>query len=318
MAARTDSAAPPSFFARIVARLRGEQPPSTPGTAAPLEAQLGVKAPAPRRTGEPQAPLDPLTVRQWLWGPGFIVPGTAEYVLGLVKPFAANPAMSILDIAAGLGGPARLIADAFGTYITGFERDPETAVRGMAMSVAAGKQKHASISVMNPETLELKTGAFDCILGRGATYAVEDKERFMRVLIMGLKPRGQLLLTDYVVDPALAQRPELAAWQALEPFPPALWNVQQYTDCLKSLGFDIRITEDISGQYKAQIVLGWDTLLQSVDIRKLPRAHQLTVLDEAERWVKTIVALDSGALKVFRFYALAGSARPSAAAKKKK
>ncbi|HEV2549061.1 MAG TPA: methyltransferase domain-containing protein [Stellaceae bacterium] len=318
MADRTESAAPPSFFARILARLRGEQPASSPDSAAPVAAPPGAKATAPRRAGEPQAPLDPLTVRQWLWGPGFIVPGTAEYVLGLVKPFAANPAMSILDIAAGLGGPARVIADAFGTYITGLERDPETAGRGMAMSVAAGKQKHAAINVMNPETLELKAGAFDCIFGRGATYAVQDKERFMRVLIMGLKPRGQLLLTDHVVDPALAQRPELAAWRALEPFPPALWNVQQYTDCFKSLGFDVRISEDITTQYKAQIVLGWDNLLQSVDIRKLPRAHQLTVLDEAERWVKTIIALDSGALKVYRFYALAGSARPPAAAKKKK
>lgn len=316
MAARSDNTAPPSFFGRILARLRGDQAPSSPGaspaTAAPRDAK------APPRIDAPQGPLDPLTVRQWLWGPGFIVPGTAEYVLGLVKPFAANPAMSILDIAAGLGGPARVISDAFGTYITGFERDPETAVRGMAMSVTAGKQKHAAISVMNPETLELKAGAFDCIFGRGATYAVQDKERFMRVLIMGLKPRGQLLLTDYIVDPALAERPELAAWEALEPFPPALWNLQQYTDCLKSLGFDIRITEDISAQYKAQIVLGWDNLLQHVDIRKLPRAHQMTVLDEAERWVKTIVALDSGALRVYRFYALAGSTRPPVTAKKRK
>jgi SAM-dependent methyltransferase len=318
MAARTESAAAPSFFARILARLRGEPVSSSPGAARPGEAPLDATIGAPRRVGEPQAPLDPLTVRQWLWGPGFIVPGTAEYVLGLVKPFAANPAMSILDIAAGLGGPARVISDAFGTYITGFERDPETAARGMAMSVAAGKQRHASITAMNPETLELKSGAYDCIFGRGATYAVQDKERFMRVLITGLKPRGQLLLTDYLVDPAVAERPELAAWQSLEPFPPALWNMQQYTDCFKSLGFDIRITEDISGQYKAQIVLGWDNLLQNVDIRKLPRAHQLTVLDEAERWVKTILALDSGALKVFRFYALAGSARPPASALKKK
>jgi len=316
MAARSENTAPPSFFGRILARLRGDPAASSPGASPATAAPRGAKAPP--RIDAPQGALDPLTVRQWLWGPGFIVPGTAEYVLGLVKPFAANPAMSILDIAAGLGGPARVISDAFSTYITGFERDPETAVRGMAMSVAAGKQKHAAIGVMNPETLELKPGAFDCIFGRGATYAVQDKERFMRVLIMGLKPRGQLLLTDYVVDPALAERPELAAWEALEPFPPALWNLQQYTDCLKSLGFDIRITEDISAQYKGQIVLGWDNLLQHVDIRKLPRAHQMTVLDEAERWVKTIVALDSGALKVYRFYALAGSARPPVTAKKKK
>jgi SAM-dependent methyltransferase len=310
MAARPETTAAPSFFARILARLRGDQAPSSSTAAAPLD----LKAPA----GEALPALDPLTVRQWLWGPGFVVPGNVDYVLGLVKPFAANPAMSILDIAAGLGGPARAIADAFETYITGFERDPETAGRGMAMSVAAGKQKHAPINVMNPETFELKAGAFDCILGRGATYAVQDKERFLRVLMMGLKPRGQLLLTDYLIDPALAARPELAAWQALEPFPPALWNVQQYTDCFKSLGFDVRITEDATAPYKAQIVLGWDNLLQTVDIRKLPRAHQLTVLDEAERWVKTILALDSGALKVFRFYALAGATRPPAAAKKKK
>ena len=314
MAVRPDTAGAPSFFARILARLRGDQATSSPTAALPLD----LKAPSPARAGEPVPPLDPLTVRQWLWGSGFIVPGNADYVLGLVKPFAANPAMSILDIAAGLGGPARAIAAAFDTYITGFERDPEIAGRGMAMSVAAGKQRHASIDTMNPETLELKTGAFDCIFGRGATYAVQDKERFMRVLIMGLKPRGQLLLTDYLVDPALASRPELAAWQALEPFPPTLWNVQQYTDCFKSLGFDVRITEDTTAPYKAQIVLGWDNLLQTVDIRKLPRAHQLTVLDEAERWVKTILALDSGALKVFRFYALAGATRPPVAAKKKK
>jgi len=316
MAARPETPAPPSFFSRILARLRGDAAPPSPTAAAAMP--LDLKPPPAPPAGEALPALDPLTVRQWLWGSGFVVPGNAEYVLGLVKPFAANPAMSILDIAAGLGGPARAIAEAFETYITGVERDPEIAGRGMAMSVAAGKQRHAPINVMNPETLELKPGAFDCVFGRGATYAVQDKERFMRVLIMGLKPRGQLLLTDYIGDPALAARPELAAWQALEPFPPNLWNVQQYTDCFKSLGFDVRITEDITAQYKAQIVLGWDNLLQTVDIRKLPRAHQLIVLDEAERWVKTIIALDSGALKVFRFYALAGAARPPAAAKKKK
>ncbi len=302
------AAARPSLLARIIARLRGEgeaQPPA-------VEPQLH-----PHVAGTPVAPLDPLVVRQWLWGPGFHLPGNAEYVLKLVKPFAANPAMSMLDVAAGLGGPARAIAEAFGTYVTGLERDAELARRGMEMSIVAGKQRHAPISVIDPETFELRTSAFDCVIGRGATYMVQDKERFMRVLILGLKQRGQLLLTDYVIEPKLAQRPELAMWAALQPHPPSLWTLQQYTDCFKSLGFDVRITEDITHDLKLQIVLGWDNLVQTVDIKALPKSHKLQIVGEAERWVKTIVTLDSGAVKAYRFYALAGSARPPLSSIKK-
>ncbi|HXY98959.1 MAG TPA: methyltransferase domain-containing protein [Stellaceae bacterium] len=311
MADSTDlAAARPSLLARIIARLRGE------GEAQPstVEPQLDLH---PHAAGEPVAPLDPLVIRQWLWGPGFHLPGNAEYVLNLVKPFAANPAMSMLDVAAGLGGAARAIADAFGTYVTGLERDPELARRGMEMSVAAGKQRHAPISVIDPETFELRTGAFDCILGRGATYMVQDKERFMRVLILGLKQRGQLLLTDYVLEPKLAKRPELAMWLALQPHPPSLWTLRQYTDCFKSLGFDVRITEDITHSVKLQIVLGWDNLVQTVDIKALPKPHKLQIVAEAERWVKTIIALDGGVVKAYRFYALAGSARPPLSSIKK-
>ena len=132
----------------------------------------------------------------------------------------------------------------------------------------------------------------------------------MRVLILGLKQRGQLLLTDYVVDPARAQAPELAMWASLQPHRPTLWTLQQYADCFKSLGFDVRITEDITHDVKLQIVLGWDHLVQTVDIKALPRPHKLQIVTEAERWVKTIMALDSGVVKAYRFYALAGSARP--------
>jgi SAM-dependent methyltransferase len=308
MAGRADSpeiaAARPSLFARIMSRLRGEP---GEGVAEPAEVEFGLE---PQVAAEVVAPLSPLVLRQWLWGPGFHQPGNADYVLKLVKPFGLTPAMSMLDVAAGLGGAARAIAERFGTYITGLERDPELARLGMEMSIAAGKQKHAPISAIDPESFELRTGAFDCILGRGATYLVQDKERFMRVLILGLKQRGQLLLTDYVVEPSLAQRPEYTMWASLHPLPPKLWTVQQYTDCFKSLGFDVRITEDITHDLKLQIVLGWDNLVQTVDIKALPRTHKLQIVAEAERWVKTIIALDAGAVKAYRFYALAGSARP--------
>ncbi|HYM04051.1 MAG TPA: methyltransferase domain-containing protein [Stellaceae bacterium] len=306
----------PSLISRVFARLWSASSRARGARAGhPSHAESTAAATGP---AEEVPPLEPLTIRQWLWGPGFHTPGNKEYVLNLVKPFAANPAMSILDVAAGLGGAARAMAEAFGTYVTGLERDPELARLGMEMSVAHGQQRHAPVTVMDPESFELRTGAFDCILGRAATYMVTDKERFMRVLILGLKQRGQLLLTDFVVEPALAQRTELATWARLQPHPPSLWSVRQYTDCLNSLGFDTRIAEDITASVKMQIILGWDNLLQTVNLRSLPRPHRFAVVDEVERWMRTTAAFDSGALKVYRFYALAGPSRPPLSSIKKK
>lgn len=276
----------------------------------PIEPVLG-QGTAPTRAAPAEAaapavpPIDRFDVRQWLWGPGFVIPGDAEHVLGLVKPFGLNPAMSVLDVAARLGGPARAIAEAFGTYVTGLERDPDLARRGMEMSVASGMSKRAAITAIDPEGFELRHGLYDCALGRQATYAVGDKERFLRVLMQGLKPRGQLLLTELVIDRDAGGDDELADWMAQQTVRPSLWSIAQYMDCLTSLGFEIRISEDMTGAYRREILQGWQGLLKRVNLRRLPRAHLNTVVDEAERWMRTIIALDSGALKVYRFYALA-------------
>lgn len=250
------------------------------------------------------APLDRATVAQWLWGAGFIMPGDEHYVLELVKPFGLTPAMSMLDLSAGLGGPARAIARAFGTYVTGLERSPERAKRGMTMSVAANLGKRATVAQYNPETIELRPNSFDCILGRGATYSVVEKERMLRVIFQGLKQRGQLLLNEFTVNAAASDRPELAAWMARESYPPALWTIQQYSDCLTSLGFDIRVVEDVTTHYRKMIIAGWARLLNEVDLKAMARSHLRTVVNEAELWTLRIAALESGALQVYRVHAI--------------
>ena len=259
--------------------------------------------------GEPAAAPDPLTIRQWLWGPGFHIPGTAEDVLELARPFAANAATRLLGVAAGLGGAARAIAMQSGAYVSALERDPDLARRGRALSIAAGRQKQVPVGHMDPETLELRAGAFDGIIGREASHLVRDKERFLRVLVLGVRPRGQLLLTEFVAEPALAGRPELAAWAALQPREPSLWTLRQYSDCFLSLGVELRVPEDISAAYKSWIVDGWVRLMRTVDLRSLPRGHRLAVVAEAERWMPTVAALDSGALRLYRFHVVVGPVR---------
>ena len=256
--------------------------------------------------GDGAAPLDPITIRQWLWGEGFHSPGAAEHVLALAEPLAAGPAMRLLDVAAGLGGAARAIAAASGAYVSALERDPELARLGRQMSIAAGIHRQVPVSIIDPETVELRAGAFDGILGREATYMVEGKERFLRVLVQSLKPRGRLVLSEFVLEPALAQRRELAAWAALQPHPPSLWSLRQYRDCFLGLGVELRAAEEMTASYKGAIVEGWEQLLQTMNIKSLPRQQRLVVAAEAERWGWTIAALDAGAIRMYRFQAMAG------------
>ena len=172
-------------------------------------------------------PLDPLTLHQRLYGRGYVIPGDAASVLDLVEPFQLDGASTILDLAAGLGGPARTIAQAFHAKVTGLERDYDRAKRANAMSSALGAAHLVKIRNCDPESVELPTARFDGALGREATYAVAEKERFLRVVAQSLRTRGQIVLTDFALNRSAGERDELGKWQDQQPRRTTLWTAAQ-------------------------------------------------------------------------------------------
>lgn len=301
-ASKTSGQGRTPFFARLLDRFRrgAEEAPAVPSQGPAAKA-----APAPKALPPP----DPLTVRQWLYGPGYVIPGNADYVLELVKSFNLSPAMTTLDMGAGLGGPARTIAEVFKTYIAGFERDPDLARRAEEMSTVQGLGRHVQINPYDPETFELRTAFYDHALAREATYHIVQKERFLRVVNQAMKPSGQLVMTDFVRDRTAGDRPELAAWEAMQRYKPELWTSAQYADCLKSLGFDLRIATDFTADYRHLIIHAWKEFVERPELHHLRSSQASPVIDEVERGVRTIAALESGALKFFYFVALGGRRR---------
>jgi SAM-dependent methyltransferase len=268
--------------------------------AAELERALVVAAPSV----DADQPLDRLALAQRIWGPGLLLPGGTDQIMTMIKPFGVNPAMSLLDLSAGLGGASRHVSVLFDVYITGMERAPEIARRGQEMSIQAGLGRKVPISVYDPESVELRPHAFDAVYAQFLFAGVLDKERLVREIMRCLKPRGQLALYEFVQREGGPDEPRLAQLRQREPYPMLPWRAAQFADCLSNVGFDCRIAEDHTAPYREHILAGWGQLMKLVEIKELPKSHLQALQDEAELWARRLAALDAGVLGVTRFYAV--------------
>lgn len=266
--------------------------------------------PAPRRVigyRDPDRPWQTPRAKLacMLWGEGFSHPGDTEHVLQLVKPFALDPAMTVMDLCAGLGGGARAIVEEFGVWVSGLEPDAELAEAGMQISTKAGLAKKAEIAHYDPAKIDIRAGTVDCFLCRQLLHRVEDKARFLRAIDRALKNRGQVVLTDFMLaDPSRADSPAIKAWRESEGVPLYLWTVEQYAAAFKQEGLEVRVTEDMTAAFRSMVLRGWADLTSATDGASLDPELVHALVDELERWTRRVAALESGDVKLVRFYAL--------------
>jgi len=250
-----------------------------------------------------EEPVDRLALSQKIWGPGFLVPGGVDYVMTMVKLFGVNPAMSLLDLTAGLGGPSRHVSQFFDVYITAMERAPEIAKRAHTMSIDAGLGKKVPVTTYDPESFELKSHAFDCCYAEYLTISVLAKDRLIREVSKALKARGQFSFVDFVLaDGGDPEDAGLDALRKVERFQPTPWTVKQYTDCLVASGFDVRISEDHTDLFMRHVNQGWAQFVENYDVKRMTRGNQRAIAEEGELWMTRMAALQSGLLRVYRFY----------------
>lgn len=241
-----------------------------------------------------------IEVVEQIWGPGYTNPCTGDHVRNMVKTLGLTPAMSVLELGSGLGGIARLMVEEFGAWVTGLEENKLLADAGNQRSVLNGMGKQAPVAPYDPETFELKK-RFDCVFSKEAFFTVERKQRMVETLVRWLKPRGQLLFTDYVLDPASTDTRIMEAWRRVEPIKPLPWTVDQYRRQLDELEMDMRIIEDITDEHR-QLALGaWSNFTDVLRDRKASRETLMLMFYEAELWARRVNALDHG-LKVYRFF----------------
>ncbi len=270
---------------------------------------------APPRAHEPESepPPPPIRLEPWenasirvrhaIWGEGFRGPGGVPFALELVKPFAINNSMSVLDFGCGAGGSARAIAKEFDVWITGIERERDQVELGKLLSTKAGLERRAEIIAYDPENFVARSGGFDCILSVDTMFRFEAREVILARLENCLKTRGQLTVCDYVrAGDAVPDDPLLIA--ALGAQTPPLWTKSEYEKRFTDLKFDLRVSEDITDKFRLMALIALDQVTKVPEGKAVIRTFPDAFMAEVSDWERKLSAIETGVLKIFRFYGI--------------
>ncbi|HEX3974053.1 MAG TPA: hypothetical protein VHX19_22150 [Stellaceae bacterium] len=255
------------------------------------------QASAARATREP--PLDPTILQQWIYGPGNVIPGDEAYFKELMSPVGLTSEMTLLDLNAGMGGPGLTIVKESKNYVSAFDRHPDL-VKAGAMFLRKHKAgRNVQLATYDPENFELRAGFYDCVMARELISTLADKDAFFQAVSVGIKPFGQIVIGDFVRGNGADSDPSLAGWMAMQEHKPLLWPSDNYVTSLTRLGCTMLVTMDRTDLYRSLLLRSWRNFLDHPELPRLRGRRAVPLLGEVERCIRTLAALDSGALRYF-------------------
>jgi len=248
-------------------------------------------------------PVERFDVLEALWGRGNLTPGGQDFVSGLMNVCALTSAKTMLDLGAGLGGASRALVKKFGVWLVGLDREEALASEANRRSLTQDMEKKATFFACDPETLRLKPSAYDAVLCRHLLSTVRDTDNLFDQVAEGLKPSAHLVIVDFVQGATKGDAGLFADLLNTENPAFHLQRPQQIANALKKRNFLIHVAEDVSEAYRDMVVKAWVAYCDALRPGAVSGIAAEVVLDECERWVRRIAALDHGAIKVYRFHA---------------
>lgn len=175
--------------------------------------------------------------------------GGLAAVDALARRAGIGVASRVLDVCAGLGGPARFLATRRACRVVGIELHPGRAAGARRLTERVGLGALVRIVRGDATRLPFARAAFDACLSQEALLHISDKAAVLTGCHRVLVPGGRLAFTDWIVHPRLAEgeRRRLGAWMAAT----TLQTLQSYRALLGRAGFRAVEAEDLSGEWRS-------------------------------------------------------------------
>jgi arsenite methyltransferase len=136
-------------------------------------------------------------------------PGGADLTRRLADALSLHPGERVLDVAAGIGTTALLLAAERDIDILGVDLGASQIARARARADAAGLADRARFEVGDAERLLVEDGAFDAVVCECAFCTFPDKATAATELARVIGSGGRVGITDVWLDPGRLD-PELA------------------------------------------------------------------------------------------------------------
>jgi ubiquinone/menaquinone biosynthesis C-methylase UbiE len=154
----------------------------------------------------------------------------------------------VLDLCAGLGGPARFLAARLGCRVMAVELNGGRAAGAARLTRLVGLHDRVRVVRADAAALPLAAGAFDACVSQEALLHIADKAAVLRECRRVLRPGGRLAFTDWIASPRLAdgERQRLETWMAAT----TLQTLESYPPLLGAAGFGAIEAEDLTDEWR--------------------------------------------------------------------
>ncbi|MEX2223297.1 MAG: methyltransferase domain-containing protein [Candidatus Rokuibacteriota bacterium] len=195
------------------------------------------------RSARPGGPLHPEDL--WTWDQDHY--GGLQAVETLARRAAVAPGMAVLDVCAGLGGPARFLAHRFGVRVTGVDLTQSRCAAGARLTALVRLSPLVRLVRADAQVLPFRARAFDAAMSQEGLLHVPDKAAVLAECARVLKPGARLAFSDWIARPRLEdnERRQLRDWMAAV----SLQGIEGYRELLARADFSGVETEDLSPEW---------------------------------------------------------------------
>jgi ubiquinone/menaquinone biosynthesis C-methylase UbiE len=174
--------------------------------------------------------------------------GGLAAVEALARRCGVGAGSRVLDLCAGLGGPARFLARRLGCRVTGVDLTHSRCASAARLTRLVGLTASAIFVRGDAAGLPFGAGSFTACLSQEALLHIPDKARALAECARVLTPGGRLAFTDWTAGARLSagERERLEQWMAAT----GVESPQGYKRLLARAGFEAIEAEDLSDWWR--------------------------------------------------------------------